>query len=82
MKSLVASLLLLAAAFAVAADGPKPETLALGSSVPDFKLPGIDGRDWSLADFKDAKALLIVFNCVHCPTAQAYEQRLKKIVAD
>ena len=82
MKSLITPLLLLAATVAFAADGPKPQTLALGSPVPDFKLPGVDGRDWSLADFKDAKALLIVFNCVHCPTAQAYEQRLKKIVDD
>jgi len=81
MKSVVVSLLLLAATIAFA-DGPKPQTLALGSPAPDFKLPGVDGRDWSLADFKDAKALLIVFNCVHCPTAQAYEQRLKKIVDD
>lgn len=70
------------AAVAVAADLPKPETLALGATAPDFKLPGVDGRAWTLADFKDAKVLVIVFNCNHCPTAQAYEERLKKIVED
>ena len=82
MKILTPLFLVLAAATAFAADVAKPETLSLGAAAPDFKLPGVDGRDWSLADFKDAKALVVVFNCNHCPTAQAYEERLKKIVAD
>ncbi len=60
----------------------KIEPLAIGAAAPDFTLPGVDGRDWSLADFKDAKALVVVFTCAHCPTAQSYEQRLKKIVED
>src|SRR3954466_10393452 len=64
------------------ADGPKIETLAPGSAAPDFTLPGVDGRDWSLMDFAEARALVVVFTCTHCPTAQAYEERLKKIVAD
>ncbi|MCU0916834.1 MAG: redoxin domain-containing protein, partial [Planctomycetes bacterium] len=29
-----------------------------------------------------AKVLVIVFTCNHCPTAQAYEERLKKLAAD
>jgi thiol-disulfide isomerase/thioredoxin len=82
MKLLPPFFFALAATAAFAADFAKPETLALGAAAPDFKLPGVDGRDWSLADFKDAKALVVVFNCNHCPTAQAYEERLKKIVAD
>ncbi len=73
---------LLALSVATRAEEIKTETLALGAAAPDFKLPGVDDRDWSLSDFKDAKALLIVFTCVHCPTAQAYEERLKKITAD
>src|SRR5678815_1496689 len=64
------------------ADAPKIETLAFGSAAPDFTLPGVDGRDWSLKDFAGAKALAVVFTCTHCPTAQAYEERLKKIVDD
>jgi thiol-disulfide isomerase/thioredoxin len=50
--------------------------LAIGTSAPDFKLPGVDGKDHSLADFKDAKLLAVIFTCNHCPTAQAYEQRI------
>lgn len=52
------------------------ETLAIGSKAPDFKLKGIDDKTYTLSDFKDAKVLAIVFTCNHCPTAQAYEQRI------
>jgi thiol-disulfide isomerase/thioredoxin len=59
-----------------------PPTLALGSRAPDFDLPGVDGRNWKLSDFSDVKILVIVFTCNHCPTAQYYEERLKKLAAD
>ena len=57
-------------------------TLAIGSPAPDFNLPGVDGKNYSLASFKNARLLLVVFTCNHCPTAQAYEERLKKIAGD
>lgn len=57
-------------------------TLALGAAAPDFDLPGVDGRNWALKDFASAKALVVVFTCNHCPTAQYYEERLKQIVTD
>lgn len=67
-------------AFFVANPQPVPEqevkTLEIGSAAPDFNLPGADGRFWKLADFKDAEVLVVVFTCNHCPTAQAYEQRI------
>jgi len=65
---------------AFAAEGPK--TLEIGASAPDFTLPGIDGREHSLKEYADAKLLVIVFTCNHCPTAQAYEERIKKLYAD
>jgi peroxiredoxin len=58
------------------------QTLAIGDAAPDFKLPGVDGRNHALADFKAAKLLLVVFTCNHCPTAQAYEERISKLHAD
>jgi peroxiredoxin len=57
-------------------------TLPLGSTAPDFNLPGVDGRNWALKDFADAKILVVVFTCDHCPTAQYYEERIKQIAAD
>ena len=58
------------------------KTLAIGSQAPDFKLPGIDGKSYSLSSFKNAKILVIVFTCNHCPTAQAYEERLIQLTKD
>ncbi|WP_116124389.1 redoxin domain-containing protein [Lewinella sp. IMCC34183] len=59
---------------------PVPEqevtTLAVGSQAPDFTLPGADGEMHSLADYADAEVVVIAFTANHCPTAQAYEQRL------
>ena len=57
------------------------KSLPLGAEAPDFNLPGVDGRNYSLRDFASAKLLLVVFTCNHCPTAQAYEERLKHLTA-
>ena len=64
------------------AEPPGFHTLAIGDSAPDFKLPGVDGRDYSLKDFADAKVLVVIFTCNHCPTAQAYEERIIKLATD
>jgi len=57
-------------------------TLAIGSNAPDFNLKGVDGKMYSLSSFKDAKVLVIVFTCDHCPTAQAYENRLIQLTKE
>ena len=57
-------------------------TLTVGSPAPDFRLPNVDGSFKSLADYADAEVLTLVFTANHCPTAQAYEQRLIDYQAD
>src|SRR5436190_9684371 len=57
-----------------------PVPLAIGSPAPDFSLPGVDGRTYTLASFKASKVLVVVFTAVHCPTAEIYEGRLKRLV--
>jgi len=57
-------------------------TLEIGQSAPDFLLPGVDGKDYSLKDFNDSKFLVIMFICNHCPTAQSYEDRMIQLVDD
>ena len=64
------------------ADPPGLKTLEVGASAPDFRLPGVDGKTYSLADFADAKVLVVLFTCNHCPTAQAYEDRVARLHAD
>ena len=74
-------LVLLLFAVAVFADEQRP-TLAIGSQAPDFSLPGIDGKIHKLSDYSASKILVIVFTCNHCPTAQLYETRIKKLASD
>lgn len=65
-----------------AAHAEEHKTLEIGAKAPDFSLPGTDGKTYSLASFKSAKILAIVFTCNHCPTAQAYEKRIIQLVKD
>ena len=58
------------------------KTLEIGAPAPGFELPGVDGKTHRLADFASSKVLVVVFTCNHCPTAQAYEERLVKLHAD
>lgn len=57
-----------------------PKPIEPGTKAPDFNLPGVDGKNYSLEDFKDHETLVILFTCNHCPTAQAYEDKFIKIV--
>ena len=57
-------------------------TLPLGQPAPDFSLPGVDGKQYSLADFADAKILIVVFSCNHCPYVVGSQERMKKLVRD
>lgn len=57
-------------------------TLSIGAKAPDFKLAGVDGKTYTLASFRKARILMIVFTCNHCPTAQAYEDRIIQLTKD
>lgn len=71
---------LLTGPFAIAQEiHPNPKTLEIGSQAPDFRLKGVDDRTYSLADFASSKVMVVVFSCNHCPTAQAYQDRLINI---
>jgi thiol-disulfide isomerase/thioredoxin len=61
---------------------PEPKTLTIGSPAPDFNLPGVDGKNYTLRDFDKAQVLVIIFSCNHCPTAQAYEDRIIAVAKD
>ncbi|WP_207510638.1 redoxin domain-containing protein [Longitalea luteola] len=85
MKALFYGLLLLAILPVAAlsqSTNEEHKTLAIGSAAPDFKLPGTDGKTYTLSSFRNADLLVIVFTCNHCPTAQAYEDRLIQLTKD
>ena len=56
--------------------------LSVGSKAPDFDLPGVDGRGYSLGSFADKKAVVVVFSCNHCPYVVASEDRMIGLQAD
>ncbi len=81
MRPLLTSCLFALTALVAAAATHTP-VLPIGSPLPDFKLPGVDGKTYTPADFAAAKFLVVMFTCNHCPTAQAYEGRMKQLVTD
>jgi peroxiredoxin len=55
----------------------------LGDAAPTWSaLPGVDGKEHGLDQFKTAKAIVLVFTCNHCPVAKAYEDRLVALQKD
>ena len=50
-----------------------------GWRAPDFSLPGVDGKTWTLADVRGPRGTLVMFLCNHCPYVQAI---IRPLVAD
>jgi peroxiredoxin len=56
--------------------------LALGTEAPDFELPDTGGKMTSLKDFTNARALLVVFMCNHCPFVKHILDKLVELVRE
>jgi thiol-disulfide isomerase/thioredoxin len=80
LKNLFAAVLLLLSGLPCLAGDYK--ALEIGAPAPDFNLKGIDGKQYTLKSFAKAKVLAVIFTCNHCPSAQAYEERIKALVSD
>lgn len=59
-----------------------PPVCDFGAKAHDFKLPGTDGRSWTLADCMGKKGMLVMFICNHCPYVKAIHQRLLRDTAE
>jgi peroxiredoxin len=76
-------LLGLAAALVMPALGQEvAKVLATGAGLPDFSLPGTDGKTYSPADFKGSKVLCVIFTCNHCPDSVAAGSRMEQVYQD
>ncbi|MEE1944413.1 thioredoxin family protein [Pedobacter sp. KR3-3] len=51
----------------------------VGSVATDFNLRNVDGKNVSLANYKDAKGYIVVFTCNTCPVARAYQDRVEAL---
>jgi peroxiredoxin len=47
-----------------------------GWKAPQFSLPGVDGKTYSLADLRGKNGTLVVFICNHCPYVKAVIDRV------
>jgi peroxiredoxin len=56
--------------------------LPIGSPLPDFSLPGVDGKIHKSSQYGSTKLLAIVFESNHCPVSQLYESRIEKLYED
>lgn len=56
--------------------------MELNDPAPDFSLKGTDGNAYSLKDFAQAKALVVVFSCNHCPYVKATEDRMTALAKE
>jgi len=73
MKKLI---LLFVVGLASIAARPVSNGYQVGDAVADFKLKNVDGKMVSLADFKDAKGFIVIFDCNTCPMSRAYNSRI------
>jgi peroxiredoxin len=62
--------------FALLFAGKPSFNYSVGDTVSDFKLKNVDGKLISLADFKDAKGAIVIFDCNTCPFSKAYNDRI------
>jgi peroxiredoxin len=58
------------------------KVLATGAGLPDFSLPGTDGKTYAPADFKGSKVLCVIFTCNHCPDSVAAGSRMEQVYQD
>lgn len=82
MKRFACGFLVLTMA-ALLARGAQAAKLSIGDAGPEFVgLTGTDDKPHSLGDYKDAKAVVVVFTCNRCPVAKAYQDRVIAVEKD
>jgi peroxiredoxin len=61
--------------FSIAA-APVNTGYEVGDTVADFRLKNVDGKMVALSDYKDAKGVIVIFDCNTCPYSKAYNSRI------
>ncbi|MBX3444348.1 MAG: thioredoxin family protein [Planctomyces sp.] len=60
--------------------GEYNDVLSIGDAAPAWThLPGVDGKEHSLADLAERPVVVVVFTCASCPTAVDYEERINDL---
>lgn len=79
----IVALIVCSASPAIQAAAKFNKVLDIGKPAPAWtELLGVDGQRHSLSELKEAKLVVVVFACNHCPVVKAYERRLIRFVDD
>jgi peroxiredoxin len=70
-KAILSAFILMFAASTLLADGYE-----VGDKATDFKLLNVDGKMVSMRDLDEAKGVILIFTCNHCPYSKLYEDRI------
>jgi peroxiredoxin len=76
---IITSLLIVFTFFIGMANPFPPTGYKIGDIATDFNLKSVDGKMYSMADYKSAKGFIVVFTCNHCPFAKKYEDRINDL---
>lgn len=60
----------------------QPPVCDFGKLAPDFSLPGVDGRTWTLQQCLGKNGLLVMFICNHCPYVKSVRERIARDARD
>lgn len=66
----------------VVANDDNTASVAIGSTVADFKLPDASGKEHTLASLRGAKGVVLIFVSTNCPVSNAYNERMEKLAQD
>lgn len=58
------------------AGAPVKSGYDVGDTVADFKLKNVNGKMVALSDYKNAKGVIVIFDCNTCPYSKAYNERI------
>src|SRR6185437_1072128 len=62
--------------------GEVPDPPAIGSTIEEFTLPGVDGSEHSLKSLAGKNGTVLIFIAVQCPVSNAYNERMEKLAED
>jgi thiol-disulfide isomerase/thioredoxin len=60
----------------------RPPICDFGWQAVEFDLPGVDGRNWTLADAAGERGTVVMFICNHCPFVKHVLGELGRLDAD
>lgn len=81
-KSILLTAILAAFVFAFGAGNANAQTFAVGSTLADFKLTDLNGKEHSFENLKGSKGTILIWLSGQCPVVKQYNERINQIAAE